>query len=53
MELNLADEELTESPFQFIFPNIAMGVQADGCILFDGFDVSGINSLSLPLDSSN
>ena len=31
---NLTDEELTESPFQFIFPNIAMGVQADGVILF-------------------
>jgi len=31
---NLTDEELTESPFQFIFPNIAVGVQADGAILF-------------------
>ena len=34
---NLSDEELTESPFQFIFPNIAMGVQADGCILLNWF----------------
>jgi len=34
---NLSDEELTESPFQFVFPNIAMGVQADGCILLNWF----------------
>ena len=34
---NLSDEELTESPFQFIFPNIAMGVQADGCLLLNWF----------------
>ena len=34
---NLSDEELTESPFQFIFPKIAMGVQADGCILLNWF----------------
>ena len=34
---NLSDEELTESPFQFVFLNIAMGVQADGCILLNWF----------------
>ena len=34
---NLSDEELTESPFQFVFPNIAMRVQADGCILLNWF----------------
>ena len=34
---NLSDEELTESPFQFIFTNIALGVQADGCILLNWF----------------
>ena len=34
---NLSDEELTESHFQFIFTNIAMGVQADGCILLNWF----------------
>ncbi|MFN3232070.1 MAG: aromatic ring-hydroxylating oxygenase subunit alpha [Alphaproteobacteria bacterium] len=31
---NLNDEELTESPFQFVFPNIAFGPSADGFGLF-------------------
>jgi phenylpropionate dioxygenase-like ring-hydroxylating dioxygenase large terminal subunit len=31
---NLTDEELTESPFQFIFPNIAFGPSADGMSMF-------------------
>jgi nitrite reductase/ring-hydroxylating ferredoxin subunit len=31
---NLTDEELTESPFQTVFPNIAFGASADGFTLF-------------------
>jgi phenylpropionate dioxygenase-like ring-hydroxylating dioxygenase large terminal subunit len=31
---NLTDEELTESPFQTIFPNIAFGASADGFGMF-------------------
>jgi len=31
---HLTDEELTESPFQTIFPNIAFGASADGVAMF-------------------
>lgn len=31
---NLTDEELTESPFTFCFPNVSLGVSADGLSLF-------------------
>ena len=31
---HLTDEELTESPFQTVFPNIAFGASADGFALF-------------------
>ena len=31
---HLTDEELTESPFQTIFPNIAFGASADGFTIF-------------------
>ncbi len=31
---NLSDEDLTESPFQFLFPNIAFGASADGVAFF-------------------
>ena len=31
---HLTDEELTESPFQTIFPNIAFGASADGLAFF-------------------
>ena len=31
---HLTDEELTESPFTFLFPNVAVGFSADGMSLF-------------------
>ncbi|MGE4061493.1 MAG: SRPBCC family protein, partial [Sphingomonadales bacterium] len=31
---NMTDEELTESPFMFVFPNIAFGTSADNISLF-------------------
>ncbi len=31
---NMTDEQLTESPFSFIFPNIAYGASADGMSVF-------------------